>query len=119
MSAGAVQRFGGLLSRLNVEGGGRPFYVDPKPMSEWARLAQGGVVSSSAQFLSAVRTGGVVQVVAPPIDYDLLTDMMATKLGLAFVEGARALPAQKVVTTELRDDLRRLDQRDAETNISA
>ena len=117
MTAQAVKLFGPVLSMLNVLGGGRAFYTDPTPASTWARYAEGGVVSSSAAYLPSVRTGGVVMADAPAIDYDRLTDMMAAKLGPAFVEGARSLPPQETNLTELRQQMQQLDKRDAETNI--
>jgi hypothetical protein len=102
-------------SALNVAGGGRPFYSDPMPAERMARYAAGGVVSSSAMYLPQVRTGGVVQAApaSPAIDYDLL----AAKLTPAFVAAAKALPAQELNLTELRQRNDMLDQRDAETNI--
>jgi hypothetical protein len=117
MTAQAVKLFGPVLSMLNVLGGGRAFYTDPTPASTWARYAEGGVVSSSAAYLPTIRTGGVMMADAPAIDYELLTDMMATKMGAAFVSGAKALPAPETNLTELRQQMQQLDKRDAETNI--
>jgi hypothetical protein len=90
-------------SALNVAGGGRPFYSDPMPAERLARYAAGGVVSSSAMYLPQVRTGGVVQQTGPTIDYEALGDMLADKLGPAFVAGAQALLAQNLNLTELED----------------
>lgn len=107
----------GMASMINQLAGGRALYRDPTPASTWARWAEGGVVSSSAMYLPQVRTGGAVQSSAPAIDYDRFTDMMAAKLGPAFVAGAQALPAQEVNLTELRQRNTQLDKREAETNI--
>jgi hypothetical protein len=105
-------------SALNVAGGGRPFYVDPMPAERMARYAAGGIVPGNlADYLPQVRTGGVVQGMASQIDYDRLTDLMAAKLGLAFVAGARSLPPQETNLTELRQQMQQLNKRDAETNI--
>jgi hypothetical protein len=108
------KRLRAAASALNVAAGGRSFYQDPTPASTWARYAEGGVVSSSAMYLPQVRTGGVVQQApAPAIDYDLLT----TKLTAAFVNGARSLPAPETNLVELRQRVKDLDQRDAQTDI--
>lgn len=114
----------GMASMINQLAGGRALTVGPM------RLADGGIVRNMAEVLPQVRTGGKVlpseyltseQLQGAPIDYDLLTgklaDTLSERMVRAFVAGAQALPAQKVVTTELRDELRRLDQRDTETNI--
>ncbi|MFD1873888.1 hypothetical protein [Hymenobacter bucti] len=105
-------------SALNVAGGGRPFYQDPMPAERMARYAAGGVVSSSAMYLPQVRTGGVVQATTAPIDYDLLTDMMAAKLGPAFVSGARSLPAPQTNITDLRERIKKEEYWDSQTDIS-
>jgi hypothetical protein len=107
----------GMASMINQLAGGRALYRDPTPASTWQRWAEGGVVSSSAMYLPQVRTSGVVQAMAPSINYDQLADTLASRLTPAFVAGARALPPQQVVTTDLRQDLRRLDTLEAETNI--
>jgi hypothetical protein len=106
-------------SALNVAAGGRAFYTDPTPASTWARYAAGGVVSSSAMYLPAVRTGGVVQ--GAPMDYDLLATKLADTLGSrmtsAFVAGAQALPPQNTNLTELREKQQQIEKREALTNI--
>ncbi|MGI4864629.1 MAG: hypothetical protein ACRYFZ_11965 [Janthinobacterium lividum] len=106
-----------MASMINQLAGGRALYTDPTPASTWARWAEGGVVSSSPEYLPQIRTGGVALAAGPAIDYEQLTDMMAAKLGPAFVSGAKALPPQETNITELRQRLSQLEQRDAETNI--
>jgi hypothetical protein len=103
-------------SALNVAGGGRSFYQDPTPASTWARYAEGGVVSSSAMYLPQVHTGGVVQQ-GPSIDYETLGDVLAHKLGPAFVAGAQALPPQNLNLTELEDRQRIRQQTKQQTDI--
>jgi hypothetical protein len=117
MSVGAVKKFGGLLSHINVLGGGKPFAYLSQALAIPARYAEGGVVSSSAMHLPAVRSGGIPQAPAPTIDYEALADVLAARLAPAFVAGARALPAQNVNLTELRERNTQLDQRNAQTNI--
>ncbi|MGI4872267.1 MAG: hypothetical protein ACRYFX_13960 [Janthinobacterium lividum] len=114
-----------LASALNVAGGGNPLV---KAMDIPAKYMEGGVVSSSAEILPQILTGGVVvhtppidynrlAAATPPIDYELLGEAVARHVGPKFESAARALPQQKIVTTELRDELRKLDKRDSETNI--
>jgi len=104
-------------SALNVAAGGRAFYTDSLPASKWAHYATGGVVSSSAMYLPAVRTGGVVQDAGQAIDYTQLADTLAAKLGPAFVAGAQALPAQNLNLTELREKNKDIEKRESLTDI--
>jgi hypothetical protein len=132
MSVGAVKKFGGLLSHLNVLGGGKPFGYLSQALAIPARYAEGGVVSSSIEFLPQIKTGGIAPaqidydalaaaMAARPADHEALADTLASKLATqltpAFVAGARALPPQSVNLTELRERNTQLDQREAQTNI--
>ena len=124
MSVGAVKRFGGLLSQLNVLGGGRPFAHLSDALSIPAKYSEGGIIPANLpEYLPQVRTGGVV-VHTPPIDYDALAaalaarpadhealaDALAAKLTPAFVAGVRALPPQNINLTELRERNEQLDK---------
>ncbi|MGI4872056.1 MAG: hypothetical protein ACRYFX_12865, partial [Janthinobacterium lividum] len=116
-----------LASTLNVAGGGIPF---AKMMDIPTRYMEGGVVSSSAEILPQILTGGVV-VHTPPIDYDrlaaalaarptdheALADTLAAKLGPAFIAGARALPVPETNLTELRQRLKQAEKDQAQTDI--
>lgn len=127
--------FGPVLSAINQLGGGRPFYVDPKPAQEWARLAEGGMVPRNLpEYLPQVRTGGIV-VHTPPIDYDALAaalaarpadhqalantlaDVLTDRLPPAFVAGAQALPVPSLNLTELRERNAQLDNYQSQINI--
>ena len=100
--------FGPVLSAINQLGGGRRFYTDPLEGSAlMARLAVGGVVPANLpDYLPQVRTGGVVQVAAPAIDYEQLGSVLARHLGPAFVAGAQSLPAPQTNITDLRERIK-------------
>jgi hypothetical protein len=68
-------------------------------------------------YLPQVRTGGVVQQAGPPIDYEALGDVLAAKLGPAFVAGAQALPAQSLNLTELEERQRARQETKKQTDI--
>ena len=109
----------GMASMINQMAGGRPLYVDPTPASTWARWAEGGVVSSNPEYLPQIRTGGVILTTSPAIDYERLADTLTPRLAAAFIEGARALPAQNLNLVELRERNQQIDKRATETDISA
>ncbi|MGI4871666.1 MAG: hypothetical protein ACRYFX_10860, partial [Janthinobacterium lividum] len=131
MSVGAVKKFGGLLSHLNVLGGGKAFGQLSQALAIPAHYAEGGMVPRNLpEYLPQTLTGGVVvhtlpidynalaaALAARPADHEALADTLAARLAPAFIAGARALPPQNVNLTELRERNADLDKRQAQTDI--